>query len=267
MKKFDYMTVIGLVLGMVLIITAIVHGGRFGIFLNLPSFLITVGGSFCAVLINFSYDQVKNILRVTRNAFSAQVWDTERLVERLVMLCTIARKEGLLALENQLEENEDSFFEKGVQLIIDGFDADEVRNILETDIDCMIERHQLGQHFFQSWGSFAPAFGMVGTLIGLVQMLAQLEDPSSIGPAMAVALLTTLYGALMAYLVFNPLAGKLSLRSEEEVAYKQVIIEGILAIQGGTNPVLMEEKMKAYIDPVIMRSREAQKKEVTAGAS
>jgi chemotaxis protein MotA len=267
MKKFDSMTVTGLVLGMVLIIIAIVYGGKIGIFFNLPSFLIAVGGSFCAVLINFSSDQVKNIFRVTRNAFSAQVWETNTLVERLVALSTIARKEGLLALEDELAENEDPFFEKSLRLVIDGFDPDQVRAILEAEIDCMVERHRLGQYFFQSWGSFAPAFGMIGTLIGLVQMLTQLDDPSAIGPAMAVALLTTLYGALMAYLVFNPLAGKLALRSDEEVAYKEVMIEGVLAIQGGTNPVLMEEKLKAFIDPVTMPSRESQKKEVTAGAS
>lgn len=267
MKKFDFITAVGLVLGVILISKAVIDGGNARIFLNMPSFLITVGGSFCAVLVNFSWGQIKKIPQVIRKAFSTDDWDTGELVERLVTMAAKARREGLLVLENELESDDDPFFEKGVRLVVDGLDSEQVRDILETEIDCMVERHRLGQHFFQSWGNFAPAFGMVGTLIGLVKMLAQLDDPSSIGPAMAVALLTTLYGALMAYLVFNPLAGKLSLRTLEEAAYKQVIIEGILAIQGGTNPVVMEEKMKIFIDPIVIRNLEAQKKEVTAGAS
>jgi len=265
--RFDVMTVSGLVLGVIFISKAIMDGGNGLIFINLPSIYITAGGSFAAVLVHYSGTQLKNVFKVTKNALFAQVWDRYQLLDRLVFLAIKARRNGFLALEPDIEAWDDPFFQKGMRLVIDGVDSEEIRTILETEIECMTERHRLGQKFFLTWGSYAPAFGMVGTLIGLVQMLAQLEDPSTIGTAMAVALLTTLYGSLMAYLVLNPLAGKLSLRSEEEAAYKQVIVEGILAIQAGTNPVIFEEKMLAFMTTEMVRKREHQKKEVAAGES
>jgi len=266
-KKFDVMTAAGLVLGVFFIAQSILNGGNMLLFVNMPSIYITVGGSFAAVLVRFSSGQLKNVFRVTRNAFFAQAWDIWSLADRLVILATIARKNGLLALETEIGDDDDPFFQKSIRLVIDGVDSEQIRNILETEIDCTVERHKLGQKFFLTWGSYAPAFGMVGTLVGLIQMLAKLDDPSSIGPAMAVALLTTLYGSLMAYMILNPLAGKLSLRSDEEVAFKEMIVAGVLAIQSGTNPVLFEEKMKAFLVPQAAKKQEKQKKEVAAGAS
>lgn len=268
MKKFDLMTSLGLILGIFLLAQATSDGGELTLFINLPSIFITVGGSFAAMLINYSFAQIKGAWKVTVNAFSAQLWDPHELVEKFTTMAGKARREGLLALDNELEHVKDPFFRKAVQLVVDGIDPDVVRNILETEIDCVSERHKMGQNFLLTWGQFAPAFGMVGTLIGLVQMLANLDDPSSIGPAMAIALLTTLYGALLANLVLLPLAGKLALRSKEELFYKQVIVEGMLAIQAGTNPRLIEEKIKAFMAPANGRKeRQSAPEEVTVDAS
>jgi len=160
-----------------------------------------------------------------------------------------ARKGGILALESSIKEVGDQYFAKGLQLVVDGIEINSVRNVLEKDIEYSSDRHRLGAEVFVTIGTFAPALGMIGTLIGLVQMLQNLEDPSQIGPSMAVALLTTFYGTLVANLIFLPIAGKLKTRSKEEMLVKELIMEGVISIASGENPRIMEQKLQSFIPP------------------
>ncbi|NLO89019.1 MAG: motility protein A [Clostridia bacterium] len=249
MKKFDLMTIFGLFLGFVVVLFGMLLGSDLGLFWNLPSVFITVGGSFFAVVIQYDFQQVKGVLSVARQAFSTELTPAEEIISTLAELAKKARKEGLLALEDDMDAINDPLFSKGLQLIVDAIDPDTIRDILETEIDSMAERHEHGQSIFRSWAALAPAFGMIGTLIGLIQMLAHLNDPSKLGPGMSVALLTTFYGAVLANLIMTPIAGKLALRSDEEMRLKTIILEGIIAIQSGLNPRILEEKLKAYIPP------------------
>ncbi len=247
--RLDLMTVIGILAGATIIVLGIATSGSLALFWSLPSVLITVFGSFTALLINYNFDQIKKVFLTTRRAFTTTPSDPMQLVERFSELAKKARREGLLALENEIDEETDPFFAKGVQMMVDALDPELIREIMETDINYTQKRHELGQGVFNSWAQLAPAFGMIGTLIGLIQMLSNLDDPSALGPSMAVALLTTFYGALMANLIFIPIAGKLELKSNEELLEKKIVLEGIIAIQSGMNPRILEEKLKAFLSP------------------
>ncbi|MGI6552521.1 MAG: motility protein A [Clostridia bacterium] len=249
MRKADLMTIFGIIAGTFLIVFSIAQGGHAGMFWNLPSVMITVGGSTAALLIHYDIQQVKNVLKTTKQAFTTQLMDPRELIAMFSELARKARREGLLALEDDMDRLDDPFFQKGVQMMVDALDPELIRDILETDIEYMRQRHETGAGVFRTWGALSPAFGMIGTLIGLIQMLAHLEDPSSLGPGMSVALITTFYGAIMANLVFIPLAGKLELRSQEEVLLKSIILEGIISIQSGMNPRILEEKLKSFLPP------------------
>ncbi|NLN06527.1 MAG: motility protein A [Firmicutes bacterium] len=264
-KRMDLLTVLGIVLGLSLVLGAIAMEGSLVIFWSFSSLMITVGGSFAALLINFQMPQMKMVFQITKKAFLEDVKDIGEYISIFVALGQKARREGLLALEDDLEQLDDEFLTSGMQMVIDGLDPEMIRDIMETEIEAMAARHRLGQDVFRSWGSLAPAFGMIGTLIGLIQMLVNLDDPSSIGPGMAVALLTTFYGALLANLIFIPLAGKLSIRSEAESAIRAAIIEGVLAIQAGTNPRILQEKLKAFASPEERLRLEKQQKEENEG--
>lgn len=264
LRKLDFMTIIGLSAGALVLISAILTGSSLGIYWNFPSILITVLGSFFAVVVQYDFNQVKDVIKVARRAFSADVYPAEDMVPVFVSLARKARKEGLLALEVDVQLIPDSLFAKGLQLMVDAIDPDTIREILEAEIDSMEERHELGQSIFKCWASMAPAFGLIGTLIGLVQMLAMMDDPTALGPGMSVALLTTLYGALMANLVLIPIAGKLALRSREEIRNKTIILEGVISIQSGMNPHIIEEKLNALVPPVRRYGRSL---EVTVNAS
>ena len=264
-KRMDLLTVLGIVLGLSLVLGAIAMEGSLVIFWSFSSLMITVGGSFAALLINFQMPQMKMVFQITKKAFLEDVKDIGEYISIFVALGQKARREGLLALEDDLEQLDDEFLTSGMQMVIDGLDPEMIRDIMETEIEAMAARHRLGQDGFRSWGSLAPAFGMIGTLIGLIQMLVNLDDPSSIGPGMAVALLTTFYGALLANLIFIPLAGKLSIRSEAESAIRAAIIEGVLAIQAGTNPRILQEKLKAFASPEERLRLEKQQKEENEG--
>lgn len=248
-QRMDVLTVLGIVLGLALVVGAIAMDGSVASFLHLPSFMITVGGSFAALLVNFQIPQIKMVFQVTKNAFFEDVDDIGELIQLFVRLGQKARREGLLSLEDDLQDLDDPFLVNGMQLMIDGLEPETIRDIMETELDAIAARHKLGQDVFRTWGSLAPAFGMIGTLIGLIQMLANIDDPSNIGPGMAVALITTFYGALLANLIFIPIAGKLAIRSEAEIAVKMAAIEGVLAIQAGMNPRILQEKLKAFASP------------------
>ncbi|MGI6096685.1 MAG: motility protein A [Dethiobacteria bacterium] len=249
MKHFDHLTLIGLLVGGGLVALGIGLESEFSAFWNPAGMLITVGGSFGALLVNFQIEQVRQVFKLTTQVFLTREADIGELMEKFAYLSQRARREGLLVLEDDLQEIEDPFFADGLQMVIDGFEPEMIRGILETEIYAQEARHDLGQRLYRTWGSLSPAFGMIGTLIGLVQMLSHLDDPSGIGPGMAVALLTTFYGVIMANLIFIPIAGKLSIRSEQEVRYKEAIIEGLISLQQGLNPRMMREKFKAYLPP------------------
>lgn len=245
----DLTTVAGLFLGTILLILAIVLDGDMTPFLDLRSILLVLGGTFGATLITHSHRQILNVPKVLRVAFQQPTQRAGELVDTLVALATRARREGLLALEDAVGDDDDPFLRTGIQLVVDGADPEMVRNILEIELDALEERHRAGQQVFETLGTYAPAFGMLGTLVGLIQMLRNLSDPEAIGPGMALALLTTLYGAILAYLIFNPIAGKLKNKSVQETRFKEVIIEGILSIQAGENPRMIERKLWAFLGP------------------
>lgn len=245
----DIATVVGIIAGFGLIFLAIMLGGNPGIFVNVPSFVIVVGGTIAATLINFPLSDVMSVFATVRNAFFHQETDPGALISKLVEFATIARREGILALESRAGEAGDEFLGRSIQLAIDGTAPELIKDILTTELAFMEDRHAMGQSVLNAMGAAAPAFGMIGTLIGLVQMLASMDDPSQIGAGMAVALLTTLYGAVIANVFFIPASGKLKVRTSRELLAKEVTIEGILSIQSGDNPRVVEQKLKAFISP------------------
>jgi chemotaxis protein MotA len=248
-KRFDYLTVLGLLFGLGLILWAILLDGELGAFINIPGLMITMGGSLGALLVNYQLEQIREVGKITIQAFFTKKEEIASLAQLFVGLAKKARREGLLSLEDDLQEIEESFLRDGLQMVIDGFEPESIQDIMETELQALIERHQMGQNLYRTWGSLAPSFGMIGTLIGLVQMLSALDNPEAIGPGMAVALLTTFYGVLAANLVFNPIAGKLAIRTEAEVSRKEAIIDAVLALQAGVNPRILQEKLKAYLPP------------------
>ena len=245
----DIATIIGLISGFGLVIIAILMGGAPAIFINAPSALIVFGGTIAATLINFPLSDVLSTMNTFKNALIYKEVQAEGIIERLVSFATIARREGILALESHAADAGDEFLTKSIQLAIDGTPPELIKDILTTELAFTESRHAAGQSILMAMGSSAPAFGMIGTLIGLVTMLTTLDDPSKIGGGMAVALLTTLYGALIANIVCLPAAGKLKVRTANELLVKEIIIEGILSIQSGDNPRIVEQKLKSFLSP------------------
>lgn len=241
----DLATLIGLIGALGVIGAAIVVGGEASSFVDLPSTLIVVGGTFMAVLIKFPMTQFLWAFRAAGRAFRYRSDDPRKLIDQTVELAQVARKEGLLALESYEVEN--PFLQQGIQLVADGHEPELVRKVLGQEIDLTIERNEKGENVFRAIGDVAPAMGMIGTLIGLVQMLSNMDDPKSIGPAMAIALLTTLYGAVIANAIAIPIADKLANRTAEERLNRTLILEGLLSIQEGLNPRVIEELLKTYL--------------------
>lgn len=245
----DLATILGIVSAFGLVIIAIVMGGGIGLFINVPSLMIVVGGTLGATMINYPLKDVLRAVSIVKNAFFAGNASQEEIVKQFVDFGGKARREGILALETDVKNIEDEFLGKGLQLSVDGLEPQAIENIMDTEVGYLRERHVLGAEIFSTMGTFAPALGMIGTLIGLVQMLQAMDDPNSIGPAMAVALLTTFYGSVMANLVYMPLAGKLRARSKEETLVKEMIIQGVISLTKGENPRILEQKMLAFMPP------------------
>jgi chemotaxis protein MotA len=246
----DLGTIIGLILGPAAIILGIAGGGSgISYYIHIPSMLITIGGSVAAILISHPLSKVLGIIKYLNHILRVPNYEEERIIARLVAFSEKARREGLLALEDDLEEVEDEFLRKGIQLVVDGTDPEVIRNILSNELNKIQERHSAGIKLFDDWGKLAPAWGMIGTLIGLIAMLAKIEDKSALGSGMATALLTTMYGAIMANWVFIPTKNKLEERDGTEALVKEVMIEGILSIQSGDNPRILEEKLLSYLPP------------------
>jgi chemotaxis protein MotA len=236
---------LGLIIALGFIVGAILTGGSIMLFVNPPSLLIVIGGSIAVVLMQFTLAQFFGAFKVAMKAFFHKSVNASELIEQAIVLANIARKEGMMALESQ--EIDNPFLNKGIQLCVDGHPPDLVRKMLSKDISMTIQRHEGGQRIFRALGGVAPAMGMIGTLIGLVQMLANMDDPKAIGPAMAIALLTTLYGAVIANAFALPLADKLELRSQEERINRTLILETISGIQEGMNPRVLEELLKTFL--------------------
>lgn len=243
----DIASIIGLVAGFGLIVAAIIMGGNAGGFVDIPSLVIVVGGTFASAFIMFPMNVVVGGFKVFMKVFFAKSHDASAIISTITNLAETARKESLVALEKV--NVDDPFLKKGVMLVADGSEESTVRSIMEIEINFMKQRHRQGQELFKQMGTMSPAFGMIGTLIGLVNMLQNLSDPAAIGPAMAVALLTTMYGSVLANVVFLPMAKKLSERSEEDSIYMEIQMEGVLSILKGEHPSIVKEKLMAFLSP------------------
>ena len=250
----DIATLVGLLGGLGIVVMAMVLGGDVGIFVNVPSLLIVVGGTLFVVLIKFTLGQFLAAGKVAAKAFMFKSVSPEEIIAETVELADAARKGGLLSLEDK--EVSTPFMQRGIQLLVDGHDPEVVRTLLNKEAGLTVERHDQGAQTFKAMGDVAPAMGMIGTLVGLVQMLSNMSDPKSIGPAMAVALLTTLYGAMMATIITLPIADKLERRKDEEALNRALIIDGLLAIQAGQNPRVIEQMLRNYL-PEKKREAEA----------
>ncbi len=256
----DFATIIGVLVAFGMVFMGIISGSPLTLFVDVPSVMITIGGTFGIIFINYPLKDVVGVFGVIRNVFFNQRREVHVLIPLFVDFASQARREGILVLESAAEELRDPFFKKGLELVIDGLEPQAIRDILETEIEHIEQRHMKGADILNSLGTYAPAMGMLGTLIGLIQMLQSMSDPSTIGPSMAVALITTFYGSIMANLIALPMAGKLAMRSREEVVQKGMIIEGILAISAGDNPRIVERKLHSFLapafrEPVVNRLR------------
>jgi chemotaxis protein MotA len=246
-KLVDIATIVGILLGFMVITTAIVAGGGWEIFIHIPSMAITIGGMLCATLIHFSLPQFLGIFSVIKKTIIAKIPSQSELVQNMVNYAAINRRDGALALEQEIHKLNNSFFIKGLQMVVDGKDSEVIRDLMSMEVQHLQERHSSGKKILEFMGAAAPAFGMIGTLIGLIQMLRSLDSPDAIGGGMAVALITTFYGALAANLIFIPLAGKLGIYSKAEIIAIEMIVEGICAIAQGDNPTVVREKMQAFL--------------------
>ena len=249
----DLATLIGLIGGLITVGAAIALGGSVTVFLNPASLIIVIVGTILVTLIKFSLGQFLGATKVAIQAFVSKLPGSQDLIDKAVELANDARTNGLLALEEA--EVPDDFFKKSINLLVDGHDPEVVKAVLNKDMNLTISRHKDGQAIFKAIGDVAPAMGMIGTLIGLVQMLSAMDDPKKIGPAMAVALLTTLYGAMIANMMALPIANKLEMRSAEEKLVKSLIIDAVVAIQDGQNPRVIGDMLKNYL-PKKRRSEE-----------
>lgn len=248
----DIASLIGVILGVVMCILGIVTSGgveAFGNFVDIPSVFVTIGGSLSSVLTSHKLPDFINGLKGISMPFQNKVVDPGQVIKQIIDLSNTGRKEGLLALEEAANNIEDDFLKKGIMLVVDGTDPELVRGILETDLYCLQDRHSKVIGFWEKWAEMGPAWGMIGTLLGLVNMLKKLDDPSAIGPNMAVALLTTLYGSLIANWLCTPIAYKLKANDANEVIMREITIEGLLSIQAGENPRVIEEKLKSFLSP------------------
>lgn len=246
----DLNTIIGFVLAFGLVLYAMAIGpGGVPVFYDMPSVIMVCGGTIAVTMFAFPGPDLKQVFKVILVTVMRKSPSPTEEIERIVEYANLARKEGLLALETKLASVDDKFFAKGIQLVIDGFSAETVRDIMELEAEWADQRHASGRKITDYMSLMAPAFGMIGTLVGLVQMLQDLSDPGSIGVGMAVALLTTLYGAIGANMIFIPLTIKLEIVAKKEVLLRKLMIEGIVAIQSGEKPQLIKEKLKGFLAP------------------
>jgi chemotaxis protein MotA len=254
----DLGTIIGIVIGLGLVFSAILSGGGLILFLDVPSLMIVFGGVTSTVMISFPLPTLKKVGKVIAAAFTQKTASTNEILGLIIHYAEVARRDGMLALEEEAEKAPDAFLKKALRLAVDGTDAELIGMILRLELGALVARHQQGVDMLKQAAEFAPAFGMLGTLIGLIQMLQVLDDPSAIGGGMAVALVTSFWGAFLANTLFLPLANKLKNRSSEERAIRRLIIEGVTSIQGGDSPRIVKEKLHTFLPPT---EREEEKAE------
>ena len=251
-EAMDFATLAGLILAWgALAVALMIEGGHFGDLVNASAFVIVIGGTAGATVISLPTSQVRNVYTIAKQAFFAPKEDVVAIISTVVQFGRLARREGILALEADTEKLDNRFLRRGLQLVIDGTPSELIREILETEIAAMEERHKAGQGIFSMMGGYAPTLGIIGTVLGLVHMLASLSEPGKMGSGIAAAFIATLYGVSTANLIFLPISGKLKVRTEEEAAVYQMVIEGILAIQAGESPRMIEMKMTAFLPPTI----------------
>ena len=256
----DIASLIGFILCIILVVISIVTGDRgFSAimdFYDFKSILITFGGAFCAVLASHTLSDFINGIKSYSLVFKVSQQNTPDVIRKIIDLSNVARKEGLLSLEEAAGDIDDPFLKKGILLIVDGTDPELVRGIMETELNSVDDRHKKNISFWQDVASMGPAWGMIGTLVGLINMLKQMSDPDSIGPSMSVALVTTFYGSMLANWFSIPTSNKLNSKNDDEMMAKEIMIEGLLSIQAGENPRVIEEKLKSFLTPAQKASME-----------
>ncbi len=245
----DLGTVIGMVLILGLLFSAMAMGVGIGAYIDVPSALIVIGGSIGALLISFKMETMKQFTKIFMIAIKPPQEDKAELIKKLVEFATSARRDGILSLEAAANQEENAFLKKGLSMAVDGNEPDAIRELLEIEIEQTSSRHKIHASVFDQWAGLAGAMGMIGTLIGLVAMLLNMADPSAIGPSMAVALLTTMYGAMIGNIFGTPVANILNIRNDEESLVREMILEGIMSIQAGDNPRTLEGKLLSFLPP------------------
>jgi len=245
----DLASIVGLVLGAAMILWSMLGGGSLAMYINVPSMAMVIGGSFAALMISNPLPRMMKIGAYLNIVIKVQTFEVERIITTLVKFSEKARRDGLLALEDELEMVETEFLKKGIQFVVDGTDPEIIKSMLYNELGQQQERHSQGIKIFGDWGTLAPAFGMVGTLAGLIAMLANLSDADAIGAGMSLALITTMYGSILANYLFLPFKAKLEDRDAEETMVMEIIIEGILSIQSGDNPRILEAKLVSFLPP------------------
>jgi len=253
----DIATIVGFIAAVTCLMVGI--GSNLPSMIDPPSMIIVVGGTLAATLIANPLPEVIGLIGVIKCAVLTNVQMPTEIIERIVGFAETARREGILSLEAAIEEGDDPFLSTGVRLAVDGTEPDLIMDILETELQFVEERHKEGQEIIANMGNAAPAFGMIGTLIGLVIMLKNMDDPAAIGPGMAIALLTTMYGAILANIIFGPISAKLKRYSSKEVLAKRMIIEGIMSIQSGDNPRIVEHKLSVFLSPKVRPNSEEER--------
>ncbi len=243
----DLATIIGLVLGVGCVVYGMMIGGDMGLFYDQSSIFITVGGTIAATVMSFPLKTLLSMPSALKNAFIRKPIDMNKDIDMIIDIANVARKEGLLALEDAANSVKDPFLKKGIMLMVDGSDPELVKSVLETELSYIEARHAVSIDFMMTMSSFGPAFGMIGTLIGLIQMLSNLEDPSTLGSGMSVALITTFYGSCLANMICTPLGKKLRIVSGEEILQRELLMEGLLSIQDGENPRIIRDKLTSFI--------------------
>lgn len=246
----DLASIGGYVLGIGLILWGILFGGNaLGLYWDAPSLIIVIGGSFAGMVAMSPISRITALGKLFGVFMNLQVYNKEEIISQLVAFSESARKEGLLSLDDALNDVEDDFLRGGMRLVVDGSDPDVIKSVLYSDLDKIEARHKKGHDFFANWGTLGPAFGMIGTLIGLIGMMANLEDISSVGKNMGVALITTFYGSIFANLIIIPIEKKLVDKHQDEMLVKEIMVEGILSIQAGDNPRILEQKLYTFLAP------------------
>lgn len=247
----DISSVIGVIaaIALMVIAIAIAEGASFAAFIDYPSLMVVVGGAIAAAMISFPLKNCLNVIGVTKKVFLNKAHNVSDLIELLVSLAETARRDGLLALESRIDEIENPFVVLGIQMAVDGTRPEVIEDIMRTEIDAVATRHRDGKSVLDQMGRFAPAYGMIGTLMGLIIMLGNMSDPSKIGGGMAVALITTLYGAIVANVFCLPFAEKLGFINKQELLAMEIVVRGIMAIQSGENPRVIEQKLNTFVPP------------------